>query len=105
MGSFFQRVFENALQTVAPFLDAFSKTLYKQVRRRTSPHKSDKIQPDQVIFWSNHVEHIHFDHVSNNKHNMFLSNHLINLNFDMHFVFQFFMPAYHLPTTFPPIIN
>ncbi len=37
MGSFFQRVFENALQTVAPFLHAFSETLYKQVRRRTSP--------------------------------------------------------------------
>jgi hypothetical protein len=37
VGSFFQHVFENALQTVAPFFDAFSKTLYKQVRRRTSP--------------------------------------------------------------------
>ncbi len=36
-GSLFQHVFENALQTVAPLLDAFSKTLYKQVRRRTSP--------------------------------------------------------------------
>jgi hypothetical protein len=37
VGSFFQCVFENALQTVAPFFQAFSKTLYKQVRRRTSP--------------------------------------------------------------------
>jgi len=36
-GSFFQRIFKNALQTVAPFFHAFSKTLYKQVRRRTSP--------------------------------------------------------------------